>query len=105
MPFRDLPITCRTGADIVRLPGHTVARKRLPTNRVTSQFQVTTASGTAECAVVPPLMDGLSERRFHRKTVGLDRGYGPRDLVARLRAKQITPHVAQNTGRKNSSAG
>jgi len=48
-------------------------------------------------------MDGLKERRFHPETVGLDKGYDTRDLVARLRAKDITPHVAQNTAGRRSA--
>jgi IS5 family transposase len=66
-------------------------------------FLVTTASGTAECAVVPSVMDELRERRFHPETVGLDRGYDTRDLVAKLRARDITPHVAQNTAGRRSA--
>ena len=69
-------------------------------------FLVTTASGTAECAVVPSVMDELRERRFHPETVGLDKGYDTRDLVAKLRARDITPHVAQNTtGRRSAIDG
>jgi IS5 family transposase len=66
-------------------------------------FLVTTASGTAECAVVPSVMDELRERRFHPETVGLDRGYDTRDLVAKLRARDVTPHVAQNTAGRRSA--
>ena len=66
-------------------------------------FLVTTASGTAECAVVPTVMDGLRERGFHPETVGLDKGYDTRDLVAKLRARDITPHVAQNTAGRRSA--
>jgi hypothetical protein len=66
-------------------------------------FLVTTASGTAECAVVPSVMDDLRERRFHPETVGLDKGYDTRDLVAKLRAPDITPHVAQNTAGRRSA--
>jgi len=66
-------------------------------------FVVTTASGTAECAVVPFVMDELRERRFHPETVGLDKGYDTRDLVAKLRARDITPHVAQNTAGRRSA--
>jgi IS5 family transposase len=66
-------------------------------------FLVTTASGTAECAVVPGLMDELRERRFHPQTVGLDKGYDTGDLVATLRAKHITAHVAQNAAGRRSA--
>src|SRR5579871_2258919 len=48
-------------------------------------------------------MDELRERRFHPETVGLDRGYDTRDLVAKLRARDITPHVAQNTSGRRSA--
>ena len=51
-------------------------------------------------------MDELRARRFHPETVGLDKGYDTRDLVAKLRARDITPHVAQNTtGRRSAIDG
>src|SRR4051794_25415274 len=80
--------------------GHAVMENR---HGLLVDFLVTTASGTAECAVVPSVMDELRERRFHPETVGLDRGYDTRDLVARLRARDITPHVAQNTAGRRSA--
>src|SRR3954463_2431635 len=80
--------------------GHAVMENR---HGLLVDFLVTTASGTAECAVVPSVMDALRERRFHPETVGLDKGYDTRDLVARLRAKHITPHVAQNTAGRRSA--
>jgi hypothetical protein len=60
-------------------------------------------SGTAECAVVPGLIDGLRERRFHPQALGLDKSYDTQDLVARLRARRITPHVAQNAAGRRSA--
>lgn len=80
--------------------GHAVMENR---HGLLVDFLVTTASGTAECAVVPSVMDGLRERRFHPETVGLDKGYDTRDLVAKLRARDITPHVAQNTAGRRSA--
>ena len=80
--------------------GHAVMENR---HGLLVDFLVTTASGTAECAVVPSVIDGLRERRFHPETVGLDKGYDTRDLVARLRARHITPHVAQNTAGRRSA--
>src|SRR3954454_19405351 len=80
--------------------GHAVMENR---HGLLVDFLVTTASGTAECAVVPSVMDDLRERRFHPETVGLDRGYDTRDLVAKLRARHITPHVAQNTAGRRSA--
>jgi transposase len=83
--------------------GHAVMENR---HGLLVDFLVTTASGTAECAVVPSVMDGLRQRRFHPETVGLDKGYDTRDLVAKLRARDITPHVAQNTtGRRSAIDG
>ena len=80
--------------------GHAVMENR---HGLLVDFLVTTASGTAECGVVPSVMDELRERRFHPQTVGLDRGYDTRDLVAKLRARDITPHVAQNTAGRRSA--
>lgn len=80
--------------------GHAVMENR---HGLLVDFLVTTASGTAECKVVPSVMDGLRERRFHPQTVGLDKGYDTRDLVAKLRARDITPHVAQNTAGRRSA--
>jgi transposase len=80
--------------------GHAVMENR---HGLLVDFLVTTASGTAECAVVPSVIDELRERRFHPETVGLDRGYDARDLVAKLRTRDITPHVAQNTAGRRSA--
>ena len=66
-------------------------------------FAVTTATGTAECAVVPRLIEGLKQRRFHPRTLGADKGYDTHDLVAQLRAKGVTPHVAQNANGRRSA--
>jgi transposase len=83
--------------------GHAVMENR---HGLLVDFLVTTASGTGECAVVPSVMDDLRERRFHPETVGLDKGYDTRDLVAKLRARAITPHVAQNiAGRRSAIDG
>src|SRR4029077_2113907 len=75
--------------------GHAVMENR---HGLLVDFLVTTASGTAECAVVPSVMDELRERRFHPETVGLDRGYDTRDLVAKLRARNITSHRTLRVG-------
>jgi transposase len=66
-------------------------------------FAVTTATGTAECGVVPRFVRGLKERRFHPRTLGADKGYDTRDLVAQLRTAGVTPHVAQNTSGRRSA--
>jgi transposase len=66
-------------------------------------FAVTTATGTAECAVVPGFVRALKERRFHPRTLGADKGYDTRELVAQVRAAGVTPHVAQNTSGRRSA--
>jgi transposase len=67
-------------------------------------FQITTATGTAERDVVPRLIEGAKQRGFHPRTLGADKGYDTTDCVAQLRAKGVTPHVAQNTGGGRRSA-
>jgi transposase len=66
-------------------------------------FQVTTATGTAERDVVPQLIDEARERGFHPTTLGADKAYDTSDFVRRLRAQGVTPHVAQNTSGRRSA--
>ena len=54
-------------------------------------FQVTTATGTAERDVVPQLIDAARQRGFHPRTLGADKGYDTRDFVQTLRAQGVTP--------------
>jgi transposase len=75
-------------------------------NGLLVDFQVTAATGTAERDVVPDLIDGARQRGFHPKTLGADKGYDTEDCVRTLRAKGVTPHVAQNTtGRRSAIDG
>jgi transposase len=66
-------------------------------------FQITTATGTAERDVVPSLMDDARARGFHPRTLGADKGYDTRECVQTLRAQGLTPHVAQNTAGRRSA--
>jgi transposase len=69
-------------------------------------FQVTTATGTAERDVVPQLIDEARVRGFHPRTLGADKAYDTREFVQGLRAQGVTPHVAQNTtGRRSAVDG
>ena len=69
-------------------------------------FQVTTATGTAERDVLPELIDDARVRGFHPTTLGADKSYDTRACVASLRAIGVTPHVAQNTtGRRSAVDG
>ena len=68
------------------------------------EFQITTATGTAERDAVPRLIEAAKRQGFHPRTLGADKGYDTQDCVATLRAKQVTPHVAQNISRGRRSA-
>jgi transposase len=73
-------------------------------NGLLVDFQITTATGTAERDVVPRLIEEARLRGFHPKTLGADKGYDTQDCVAQLRATKVTPHVAQNTTKGRRSA-
>lgn len=66
-------------------------------------FVVTAASGTAERDAVPRLLDGARERGFRPRTLGADKSYDTADCVADMRARKVTPHVAQNTTKRRSA--
>jgi len=53
--------------------------------------------------VVPELLDQARERGFHPGTLGADKGYDTQACVADLRARQVTPHVTQNTSGRRSA--
>ena len=63
---------------------------------------VTQATGTAEReASVDMLVEKASAT--HRITAGMDKAYDVKEHVERLRAKNITPHVAQNDTNRRSA--
>lgn len=64
---------------------------------------VTAATGTAEWEAARALLRALPRRRG-RRTLGADKGYDTRGTVTAWRACGVTPHVAQNTGRRGGSA-
>lgn len=66
-------------------------------------FQVTTATGTAERDVVPRLINDARLRGFHPRTLGADKGYDTLECVRTLRVHGVTPHVAQNTTGRRSA--
>ncbi len=67
-------------------------------------LQVTAATGTAERDAVPTLLDDAVDRGFRPRTLGADQNYDTAECVADQRVRGVTPHVAQNTGRKGGSA-
>jgi len=60
------------------------------------------ATGTAERDTALLLLEQIPGER--RVTVGGDRGFDTADFVAECRHMQVTPHVAQNQGRRGGSA-
>ena len=65
---------------------------------ILADFQVTEATGSAERDVVPAFLREAKERGFHPKTLGADKGYGTRGCMGAVRARRVSPHVAQQTG-------
>ena len=83
--------------------GHALMENR---NGLLVDFQVTTATGTAERDMAVRQVAEARQRGFRPKTVGADKNYDTRDCVAQLRQCQVTPHVAQNTtGRRSAIDG
>ena len=58
-------------------------------------FTVSQATGTAERDAVPELLDGVREWGYRPRTLEADRGYDTKDCVKDMRARRVTPHVAQ----------
>ena len=81
--------------------GHALMENR---NGMVVDFQVSAATGTAERDAVLDLLDRAKKRRFHPKTLGADKGYDTRDCVKQVRARGVSPHVAQNASGRRRSA-
>ena len=60
------------------------------------------ATGTAERDTALLMLEQIPGER--RVTVGGDKGFDTADFVAECRQMQVTPHVAQNQGRRGGSA-
>jgi hypothetical protein len=60
------------------------------------------AGGTAERDTALLMLEQLPGNR--RVTVGGDKGFDTKDFVSECRHMQVTPHVAQNDGRRGGSA-
>ena len=66
-------------------------------NGMLTDFQVTSATGTAERDAVPVMVDQAKKRGFHSRTLSGDKNYDTRGCVPAMRQREVTPHVAQNT--------
>ena len=60
------------------------------------------ANGTAERDAALVMLEQIAGTK--RVTVGGDKGFDTADFVAECRHMQVTPHVAQNDGRRGGSA-
>ena len=75
-------------------------------NGLVTDFQVTSAAGTAEFNVMLVMLGQAKERGFHAQTLGAVKGYDSRDCVAAMRKRGATPLVSQNTrGRRSGISG
>lgn len=64
--------------------------------------EVLHATGTAEWDAALAMLDRLPKQK-RRRTLGADKGYDTRAFVAGVRARGVTPHVAQNTTNRRSA--
>jgi len=72
--------------------GHALMENR---NGLVVDGRLTLATGTAEREAALDMIEGICGSR--RVTLGADKGYDTADFVAALRARGVTPNVAQNT--------
>jgi transposase len=79
--------------------GHLVTENR---NGLVVDTRLTLATGTAEREAAVAIAEQMAAGG-RRATLGADRAYDTRDFVKKMRALQITPHVAQNTSNRSSA--
>ena len=79
--------------------GHVLMENR---HGLAVQSQVTQATGTAERETAPEMI-GTVKTRNRRVTLGADKAYDTTESVQVLRGQRVTPHVAQNTTRRESA--
>jgi transposase len=77
--------------------GHLLMENR---NGLIIDAMLTSATGTAERDAAEAMLARQAGRQ--RATLGADKGYDTRDFVAAVRALNVTPHVAQTTGRRSA---
>lgn len=78
--------------------GHVLMENR---NGLVMQATVTPATGTAERDAALALVDAQTPSR--RITLGGDKNYDTHQFVQNLRARQVTPHIAQHTTNRSSA--
>jgi transposase len=78
--------------------GHVLTENR---NGLVVDCELTLATGTAEREAALTMIERRSSES--RITLGADKGYDAAEFIARLRALNVTPHVAQNTTNRRSA--
>ncbi len=86
-------------ASILSYQGHVLMENR---SGLVVSAVVTHADGTGEREAAIRMLDCIPGT--HAKTVGADKAYDTADFVAACRQRKVTPHVAQNDGRRGGSA-
>lgn len=86
-------------ASILSYQGHVLMENR---SGLVVSAVVTHADGTGEREAAIRMLDRVPGT--HSKTVGADKAYDTADFVAACRLRNVTPHVAQNDGRRGGSA-
>lgn len=72
-------------------------------NGLCVDIHVAEASGFAERREALAMIDEQQERGFRISTVGADKAYDTTDFVADLRARDVTPHIAQQITKHRGS--
>ena len=72
-------------------------------NGLLVDFLVSEATGMAERGCGPRAAGAGARTRFPSRTLGGDKGYDTRGCVGAMRARGVTPHVAQNTSGRSSA--
>jgi transposase len=78
--------------------GHVLTENR---NGLVVDAELSHATGTAERDTALEMVEALPGQ--HRVTLGADKNYDTRDFVARVRAFNVTPHVARNDTNRRSA--
>lgn len=73
-------------------------------NGLLVDLSVTCATGTSEEEAAQAMLRRQARKGIKPRTLGGDKGYDRRGFVSFLRSRKITPHVAQNLGRRGGSA-
>jgi len=82
--------------------GHALMENR---NGLCVDFAVAQSDGYAERAQALAMLDRQRGNRIRPRTLGADKAYDTADFIADLRARGITPHVAQNQSKRRSASG